>query len=200
MLNKYLEAAQPPRIVCCFVGKFNPFHKAHYQAYVTLREHFPYVYIVTKLDSDGFLNAEQKKQLIKLSGVPEKMIKHLVGAGYSIESLAQSVNAVKSNILVAAFSEKDMEEKGPALLNPPKKGGLPAWRMMPKDPEDMTPIMAEEKNHGYIYVLPSMKVGVSEVSSSRIRRAIENGNWGLVNKMMATDEAYNFLKDIKDNE
>lgn len=196
MFNSYLEEIRRPRIVVCFVGKFNPFHKGHYETYKELRSKFAYVDICTKLDSDGFLTAEQKKELIVLSGVPVGSIRHLVGSGYSIESLSQSAKVGKSNILIAAFSEKDMEEKQ-NLLQPPKKGGPAAWELMPKNDTEMTAVGNGPKPHGYIYITPSLKIGVSEISSSRIRKAVDNKNWNLVYQMMANEKAFDFLKKIK---
>jgi hypothetical protein len=118
------------------------------------------------------------------------------GSGFNIHDLIKSVNMSGEDILMVAFSQKDYEERK-FLTEPAKKDNIAAWELYKDDGSELQPVTSQEKGKGYIYITPSKLLGGAPISSSLIRQAIDKGRWDAVNKMMATDEAFNFLKSIK---
>lgn len=215
MFSRYLEELKKPFYHFCYVGKFNPFHKAHkymYDFLVNTMHKYNLdgnVYICTSMKDSDFLTASQKARIIQLSGVPaDHIVNH---SGYSIKGLLSAVNGKEEDTLVTAFSQKDLDDGSKTDFLKIPKDQITSWRII-KNLNDLPYIrpvnfihkeykdMAEKKaakGTGYAITVPTQTSEKSIVSSSLIRKLIEQNKWDEVKKLM-DNNAFKYLKEIKE--
>jgi len=218
-LQKYLEGdIQNKKYHIFFTGKFKPFHKGHKATYDYLKSIISQynlngnVYITTALKDTDFLTTEQQQKIMELSGIPSEDIIN-TSFGYNIPKLLEAVNGTENDVVVSAYSEKDLEEKAAVLSLP--KDGIYSWKRINdlNDIKYLRPVnfvhkefrdRGEEainkklsKGTGYIVVTPTINLGNIPMSSSVIRESILNKDWETVSKIVVNNEVLNYLKEIK---
>lgn len=215
MFSRYLEAMQKPFYHFCYVGKFSPFHKAHKYMYDYLNGLISKykldgkVYICTRFDDNDFLSSTQKIKIIQLSGVPlNNIINH---SGYSIKGLLSAVNGTDDDVMITAFSQKDLDDGSKFDFMKMPKDNITSWRII-KNENDipfLRPVkfvhseykdVAEkkvQKGTGYVIVVPTQQDTKGIISSSAIRKLISIDDWESVRKLMVNDSSYEYLRGIK---
>jgi len=170
------------------------------------------VYICTNLKDNEFITAGQKGKIIQLSGIPEDAIINY--SGYSIKGLLGAVNGNDTDVLVTAFSKKDLDDGTKLDFLKMPKDQITSWRVM-KNEKDLSFLRPAnfvhkeyednkekkiQKGTGYVLTVPTKIEGTEIISSSFIRKLIEQNKWDEVKKLMTGNIAFNYLKEIKDNE
>lgn len=214
MFKPYLENINDSKkIFVCYVGKFNPFHNGHASVYKYLTQ-MPGispndVFICTQIKDTDFTTSEQKRHIIQLAGIPEHNIVNT--SGYNIQKLASSVGATDNDILITAFSDKDLEDDSKSYFLKPPKDNVLSWRQLHdvNDIKYLRPInyvhkeytdekaeIKKQKGNAYFVVVPTQKQNDLNVSSSLIRQYIANNQWDLVAPLV-NDKVFQYLKQIK---
>lgn len=202
-----------------FVGKYRPFHNAHKYTYDYLQDLINKynlngtVYVCTRLKDDEFLTAEQQQKIIELSGIPKEHIINY-GGGYNIKTLLSEANGTEEDVVITAFSEKDLDDKSKVGLITPPKDNIMSWKKInnidhivylrpmgyihkeyaDRGVEDKK----RQKGTGYVIVVPTQKMGEINISSSLIRQKILEQDWDYISKIVVNQEVLKYLKKIKE--
>jgi hypothetical protein len=175
-LYQLFEASNPPahgRTVVIFPGRFQPFHKGHYETYRALEARFPGadVWIATSgvVGPDSPFSFEERRALAALMGIPATRIAQ-VKSPYNPQEILQNYDPARDTAIFA-LSKKDEERIG----YKPKKDGSPAY-MQPYSPNQaMEPL----GKHGYVMLAPivNFKVnGASITGATQIRELLQQGD------------------------
>jgi len=160
-----------PDFLVIYPGRFQPFHKGHKSVYDHLIERFGsrHVYIATSNKTDDVkspFSYEDKVKFMQLAGVNLGHVKQ-TREPYKAQEITANYDP-DSTRLIFAVSEKDMAED-PRFASFVKKDGSPTYmQLMPEDSNKMQPF----KQHGYIYVVPTVDftvMGEPMRSATKIR-------------------------------
>jgi len=175
-LYQLFEARDIPahgRTVVIFPGRFQPFHRGHYDTYRALEARFPGadVWIATSgvVGPDSPFSFEERRALAALMGIPATRITQ-VKSPYNPQEILQNYDPARDTAIFA-LSKKDEERIG----YKPKKDGSPAY-MQPYSPNQSAQPMGR---HGYVMLAPivNFKVnGASMTGATQIRELLQQGD------------------------
>jgi hypothetical protein len=175
-LYQLFEASDIPahgRTVVIFPGRFQPFHRGHYETYRALEARFPGadVWIATSgvVGPDSPFSFEERRALAALMGIPATRIAQ-VKSPYNPQEILQNYDPSRDTAIFA-LSKKDEERIG----YKPKKDGSPAY-MQPYSPNQSSQPMGQ---HGYVMLAPivNFKVnGASMTGATQIRELLQQGD------------------------
>ena len=156
-----------------YPGRFQPFHKGHAQVFKWLKNKFGDAIIATsdKVEAPKSpFNFNEKKQMMKLAGVPASKIKQVLNP-YLAREILKDYDP-KTTVLIFAVSQKDMEED-PRFSFLTKKG-KPGYLQKYDDHEDnLQPFGDVQKMKGYVIVAPTFTfdvLGKPATSASELRK------------------------------
>jgi cytidyltransferase-like protein len=157
-----------------YPGRFQPFHKGHAQVFQWLKNKFGDAYIATsdKVEAPKSpFNFQEKKQMMRLAGVPAGKIKQVLNP-YMAKEILKDFDP-KTTVLVFAVSQKDMEED-PRFSFKPKKDGSPGYlQPYAGNEKKLKPFGSAEKMRGYVIVTPTFTfnvLGKPATSASELRK------------------------------
>ena len=93
------------KVLAIYPGRFQPWHRGHYQVYQWLKDKFGDAVIATsnKVEAPKSpFNFEEKKRMMVLAGVPSGKVKHVVNPYISSEILKEY--DPKTTVLVFSIS------------------------------------------------------------------------------------------------
>ena len=157
-----------------YPGRFQPFHKGHAQVFNWLKNKFGDAIIATsdKVEAPKSpFNFKEKKQMMRLAGVPAGKIKQVLNL-YMAKEILKDFDP-KTTVLIFAVSQKDMEED-PRFSFKPKKDGSPGY-LQPYDGNEnkLKPFGSADKIRGYVVVTPTFTfnvLGKPATSASELRK------------------------------
>jgi hypothetical protein len=162
------------KVLAIYPGRFQPWHRGHYQVYQWLRSKFGDAVIATsnKVEAPKSpFNFEEKKRMMVLAGVPSKKIKHVTNPYVSSEILKEY--DPKTTVLVFAVSQKDMDED-PRFSFKNTKSGKPGY-LQPYNGNEkhLKPFGDASAPKGYVIVTPTFTfnvLGKPATSASELRK------------------------------
>jgi len=157
-----------------YPGRFQPFHKGHAQVFQWLKNKFGDAYIATsdKVEAPKSpFNFQEKKQMMRLAGVPAGKIKQVLNP-YMAKEILKDFDP-KTTVLIFAVSQKDMEED-PRFSFKPKKDGSPGYlQPYAGNEKKLKPFGSDDKMRGYVVVTPTFTfnvLGKPATSASELRK------------------------------
>ena len=157
-----------------YPGRFQPFHKGHAQVFNWLKNKFGDAIIATsdKVEAPKSpFNFKEKKQMMKLAGVPASKVKQVLNP-YMAREILKDYDP-KTTVLIFAVSQKDMEED-PRFSFKPTKSGKPGYLQPYAGNENkLKPFGSDEKMQGYVVVTPTFTfdvLGKPATSASELRK------------------------------
>ena len=157
-----------------YPGRFQPFHKGHAQVYQWLKNKFGDAYIATsdKVEAPKSpFNFKEKKQMMKLAGVPAGKIKQVLNP-YMAREILKDFDP-KTTVLIFAVSQKDMDED-PRFSFKPTKSGKPGYlQPYAGNEKNLKPFGDAQKMQGYVIVTPTFTfdvLGKPATSASELRK------------------------------
>jgi len=175
-LYQLFEASNPPthgRTVVIFPGRFQPFHRGHYETYRALEARFPGadVWIATSgvVGPDSPFSFEERRALAVLMGVPASRVQQ-VKSPYRADEILSNYQS-ESDTVIFALSKKDEERIG----YKPKKDGSPAYMQ----PYSANQVMQPFAQHAYVVLAPivNFKVnGQTMTGATQIRELLSQGD------------------------
>ena len=162
------------KVLAIYPGRFQPWHRGHYQVYQWLKDKFGDAVIATsnKVEAPKSpFNFEEKKRMMVLAGVPSGKVKHVVNPYISSEILKEY--DPKTTVLVFAVSQKDMDED-PRFSFKNTKSGKPGYLQPYKGNEKhLKPFGDASAPKGYVIVTPTFTfnvLGKPATSASELRK------------------------------
>jgi cytidyltransferase-like protein len=156
-----------------YPGRFQPFHKGHAQVFKWLKNKFGDVYIATsdkvEVPKSPF-NFQEKKQMMRLAGVPAGKIKQVLNP-YLAREILKDFDP-KTTVLIFAVSQKDMEED-PRFSFLTKKGKPGYLQRYDENEDNLQPFGDVQKMKGYVIVAPTFTfdvLGKPATSASELRK------------------------------
>jgi hypothetical protein len=178
----FLTELAEPTLLVIYPGRFQPFHKGHYQVYEYLTGKFGRnnVYIATSNKTDNakspFTFAE-KSYFMQLTGVPADRIVQATQP-YQITNVLQSGNInvadPANTVVIFAVSQKDMDEDPRFSFAPKKDGSAPYFQPL----KDIGQTESMDK-HGYIMTVPTFDFKVLDQpmrSGTELRKLYAGSN------------------------
>ena len=157
-----------------YPGRFQPFHKGHAQVYQWLKNKFGDAYIATsdKVEAPKSpFNFKEKKQMMRLAGVPAGKIKQVLNP-YMAREILKDFDP-KTTVLIFAVSQKDMEED-PRFSFKPTQSGKPGYlQPYAGNEKNLKPFGDVTKMKGYVIVTPTFTfdvLGQPATSASELRK------------------------------
>lgn len=157
-----------------YPGRFQPFHKGHAQVFQWLKNKFGDAYIATsdKVEAPKSpFNFQEKKQMMRLAGVPAGKIKQVLNP-YMAKEILKDFDP-KTTVLIFAVSQKDMEED-PRFSFKSTKSGKPGYLQPYAGNENkLKPFGDANKMQGYVIVTPTFTfnvLGKPATSASELRK------------------------------
>jgi len=157
-----------------YPGRFQPFHKGHAQVFQWLKNKFGDAYIATsdKVEAPKSpFNFQEKKQMMRLAGVPAGKIKQVLNP-YMAREILKDFDP-KTTVLIFAVSQKDMEED-PRFNFAPTKSGKPGYlQPYAGNEKKLKPFGDATKMQGYVIVTPTFTfdvLGKPATSASELRK------------------------------
>jgi cytidyltransferase-like protein len=157
-----------------YPGRFQPFHKGHAQVFQWLKSKFGDAYIATsdKVEAPKSpFNFQEKKQMMRLTGVPAGKIKQILNP-YMAREILKDFDP-KTTVLIFAVSQKDMDED-PRFSFQPTKSGKPGYlQPYAGNEKNLKPFGDVQKMQGYVIVTPTFTfdvLGKPATSASELRK------------------------------
>jgi cytidyltransferase-like protein len=157
-----------------YPGRFQPFHKGHAQVFQWLKSKFGDAYIATsdKVEAPKSpFNFQEKKQMMRLAGVPAGKIKQVLNP-YMAREILKDFDP-KTTVLIFAVSQKDMDED-PRFSFQPTKSGKPGYlQPYASNEKNLKPFGDAQKMQGYVIVTPTFTfdvLGKPATSASELRK------------------------------
>jgi cytidyltransferase-like protein len=157
-----------------YPGRFQPFHKGHAQVFQWLKNKFGDAYIATsdKVEAPKSpFNFQEKKQMMRLAGVPAGKIKQVLNP-YMAREILKDFDP-KTTVLIFAVSQKDMEED-PRFSFKATKSGKPGYlQPYAGNEKKLKPFGDATKMQGYVIVTPTFTfnvLGKPATSASELRK------------------------------
>ena len=154
-----MAAPKIPNVLITFSGRFQPPHMGHFGVYNHLVKKFGKnnVYITTsnKIDKEKSpLSFQWKKKLLSQIGIPQNKIIQ-VKNNYRPDDIlkATGLNS-EETIWITSLGEKDAGRLSGGKYFKPYKEGKP---------------MTTLDKHGYVYVIPNIKMGGKVMSATAVR-------------------------------
>lgn len=164
--------------ILIYSGRFQPFGPHHFSSYNHLKSKFPNceIYIATSNKTEegrSPLNFEQKKNIIKQYGIPDKYIVQVKNPYSCIE--ITSKYELDSTRCVFALGEKDSNR-----IHYDKKDGSESFFKKYSPTEALQTIL----NCAYVYTIPNQYNSTELLSSSKLRNILPNTNEEQFKKIM----------------
>jgi cytidyltransferase-like protein len=156
-----------------YPGRFQPFHKGHAQVFNWLKNKFGDAIIATsdKVEAPKSpFNFNEKKQMMKLAGVPASKVKQVLNP-YLAREILKDYDP-KTTVLIFAVSQKDMEED-PRFTFLTKKGKPGYLQRYDEHENNLKPFGDVQKMKGYVIVTPTFTfnvLGKPATSASELRK------------------------------
>ena len=157
-----------------YPGRFQPFHKGHAQVFQWLKSKFGDAYIATsdKVEAPKSpFNFKEKKQMMRLAGVPAGKIKQVLNP-YMAREILKDFDP-KTTVLIFAVSQKDMDED-PRFSFKPTQSGKPGYlQPYAGNEKNLKPFGDVTKMQGYVIVTPTFTfdvLGKPATSASELRK------------------------------
>lgn len=156
-----------------YPGRFQPFHKGHAQVFNWLKNKFGDAIIATsdKVEAPKSpFNFKEKKQMMKLAGVPASKVKQVLNP-YLAREILKDYDP-KTTVLIFAVSQKDMEED-PRFTFLTKKGKPGYLQRYDEHENNLKPFGDVQKMKGYVIVTPTFTfnvLGKPATSASELRK------------------------------
>jgi cytidyltransferase-like protein len=157
-----------------YPGRFQPFHKGHAQVYQWLKNKFGDAIIATsdKVEAPKSpFNFNEKKQMMRLAGIPAGKIKQVLNP-YMAKEILKDYDP-QTTVLIFAVSQKDMDED-PRFSFKPTKSGKPGYlQPYAGNEKKLKPFGDPQKMTGYVVVTPTFTfnvLGKPATSASELRK------------------------------
>jgi len=175
---------QKNNLIVIFPGRFQPFHIGHKHLYDMAKKQFPGAdffiatadEIVKKEDPSRYpFSFNEKKQIIKATGIPENEIRQVKMPYKPLEILKNYDSNVAK--VVYLVGKKDMESDPRFTFGMTKKGA-PTYFQPFKDLQSMQPFK-EQGGHGYIYAPSTIEFNLGKkkiTSATELRNIYKSSN------------------------